>query len=78
MSTLRDGENSIQAPSLIDTGVTGFAFIDENFACRHHFHTYKLQVPQDLEVIDRRPIESGQITHITKISCQIGHHHKLL
>jgi len=53
MSTLHDGENSIQAPSLIDTGVTGFAFIDENFACQHHFHTYKLQVPQDLEVIDR-------------------------
>ena len=77
-STLRNGENSVQTPSLIDSGATGFAFIDENFARQHKFPLYKLRTPRDLEVIDGRPIESGQITHITKISCQIGNHYETL
>ena len=77
-ATLRDGETSVQTLSLIDSGATGFAFIDENFARQHNFPLYRLQTPRDLEVIDGRPIESGQITHITKISCQIQDHHEIL
>ena len=70
-ATLRNGDLSIQTSAMIDTGATGFAFIDENFVCQHKFPCYRLNPPRDLEVIDGRPIESSQITHPTKISCQI-------
>jgi len=63
---------------MIDTGAMGFAFIDENFVHQHKFPCYRLNPPQDLEVIDGRPIESGQITHLTKISCQIQDHTEML
>jgi len=63
---------------MIDTGAMGFAFIDENFVCQHNFPCYRLNPPRDLEVIDGRPIESSQITHPTKISCQIQDHTEML
>jgi len=63
---------------MIDTGTTGFAFIDENFVRQHNFPRYRLNPPRDLEVIDERPIESGQITHLTKISFQIQDHTEML
>ena len=77
-ATLRNGDHSIQTPAMIDTGATGFAFIDENFVRQHKFPRYRLNPPRDLEVIDGRPIESGQITHLTKISCQIQDHTEML
>ena len=63
---------------LTDTGATGFAFIDENFVRQHKFPRYRLNPPRDLGVIDGRPIESGQITHLTKISCQMQDHTEML
>jgi hypothetical protein len=54
-ATLRDGETSVQTLSLIDSGATGFTFIDENFARQHNFPLYRLQTPRDLEVVDGRP-----------------------
>jgi len=77
-ATLRNGDHSIHTPAMIDTGATGFAFIDENFVRQHKFPRYRLNPPRDLEVIDGRPIESGQITHLTKISCQIQDHTEML
>ena len=44
-ATLRNGDNSIQTPAMIDTGATGFAFIDENFVRQHKFLRYKLNPP---------------------------------
>jgi len=77
-ATLHNGDHSIQTPAMLDTGATGFAFIDENFVRQHKFPRYRLNPPRDLEVIDRRPIESGQITHLTKISYQIQDHTEML
>jgi len=77
-ATLRNGDHSIQTSAMIDTGASGFAFIDENFVCQHNFPHYRLNPPQDLEVINGRPIASGQIMHLTKISCQIQDHTKTL
>jgi len=77
-ATLRNGDHSIQTPAMIDTGTTGFAVIDENFVHQHKFPHYRLNPPRDLEVIDGRPIESSQITHLTKISCQIQDHTETL
>jgi len=77
-ATLRNGDHSIQTPAMTDTGAMGFAFIDENFVRQHQFPRYRLNPPRDLEVIDGRPIEFGQITHLTKISCQIQDHTEML
>jgi len=77
-ATLRNGDHSIQTPAMIDTGATDFAFIDENFVRQQKFPRYRLNPPRDLEVIDGRPIESSQITHLTKISCQIQDHTEML
>jgi len=77
-ATLCNGDHSIQTPAMIDTGATGFAFIDENFVRQHKFPSYRLNPPQDLEVINGRPIESGQITHLAKISCQKQDHTEML
>jgi len=77
-ATLRNGDHSIQTPAMIDTGAMGFVFIDENFVRQHKFSRYGLNPPKDLEVIDGRPIESGKITHLTKISCQIQDHTEML
>jgi len=51
-ATLCNGDHSIQTRAMIDTGATGFAFIDENFVCQHKVPRYRLNPPRDLEVID--------------------------
>jgi len=76
--TLRNGDHSIQTPTMIDTGTTGFTFIDENFVRQHKFPRYRLNPPRNLEVIVGQPIESGQITYLTKITCQIQDHTETL
>jgi len=77
-ATLRNGDHSIQTPAMIDTGATGIAFIDENFVRQHKVPCYRLNPPQDLEVIDGQPTESSQITDLTKISCQIHDNTEIL
>jgi len=51
-ATLRNGDHSIQTSTMIDTGATGFAFIDENFILQYNFPHYRLNPSRDLEVID--------------------------
>ena len=53
--------------ALVDCGATGYAFVDEEFARDQNFPLFKLKKPHCREVIDGRPIESGLITHITKL-----------
>jgi len=63
---------------MIDTGAMGFAFINENFVHEYNLPSYTLNPSRDLEGIDGRPIESCQITNITKICCQIQDHMEML
>jgi len=77
-ATLRNGDHSIQTPAKIDTGTTGFAFIDKNFVRQHKFRHYTLNPARDLELIDGRSIESGKITHLTEISWQVQDHTEML
>jgi transposase InsO family protein/predicted aspartyl protease len=72
--TLQDNEKSFQSHALIDCGATGYAFIDEDFARRKQLPLYKLHTPRTLTVIDGRPVESGAITHITKLRLLIKEH----
>ena len=70
----RDSSNVIPCFTLLDDGTTGFAFMDEAFAHRHQFPLIPLKKPHDLEVIDGRPVVSGQITHIVRAKLQIRNH----
>ena len=58
----------------LDDGVTGFALMDEAFTHRHQFPLIPLKKLRDLEVMDGRPIVSGQITHISHAELQIRNH----
>ena len=69
-----DSSKVIPCFTLLDDGATGVAFMDEVFARRHQFPLIPLKKPRDLEVIDRRPVVSGQITHIVRAKLQIRNH----
>ena len=75
---LDDNETRIPTHALVDCGATGYTFIDEEFVRHHKFPLYKLQNPRVLEVIDGRPIESGTITHMTKLRMIIDKHQEEL
>lgn len=75
---ITNGDKTVETPALIDCGATGFAFIDEEFVRQHNLPTYQLRTPRALEVIDGRPIASGDITHMVKIPIAIGGHYETL
>jgi len=62
----------------IDCGATGIAFIDQDFARHHQIPLQELKEMKHVEVIDRRPIESGDITHIAKVGMKIQDHREQL
>ena len=64
----------LEVHALIDCGASGFAFVDEEFAHQQNFPLSTLKTPQVVEVIDGRPISSGDITQIAKIPMTIGEH----
>jgi hypothetical protein len=68
----------IQTHALIDTGCSGFAFIDETFARHNNLPFLPLKSPRTLEVIDGRPISSGQITHLCYLPLTIDSHHETI
>ncbi len=69
-----DQGNRIRSYALIDSGATGFAFIDKEFAFSQGLPLYSPQDPRELEVIDGRPIESGRVTAMTKVKLTIDKH----
>lgn len=60
--SLLDEDTAITLKALIDYEASKFAFVDKNFACQHNNSVFKLKINSSLEVIDGRPIESGDIT----------------
>lgn len=72
--TLSNNENIIHTHALIDTGASGYAFIDENFARHHKIPLSPLRTPRHLEVIDGRAVSSGQITHLARLGLTIKEH----
>ena len=71
---IEDSLRRLDSHGLIDCGTSGFAFIDDNYAQRHHLPRYSLKEPRRLEVIDGRPIDSGNLTHIVKVGLDINGH----
>jgi len=76
--TIVDNHNEIRSHALLESGATGYAFIDKAFAERNNFPLFELKEPRPLTVIDRRPVSSGAITHITKIGLLINNHHEMI
>ena len=72
------GNKTIATHALIDFGVTGIAFIDEDFTRHHQLPLTPLQYPRSPEVIDGRPISSGDITHLANTHLSILEHHEAL
>ena len=70
----RLGTNPAYEPTLCDTGATGFAFIDAGYSQLHNLPRYQLDVPRSVDVINGRPIVSGDITHAVKLPLTIGNH----
>jgi predicted aspartyl protease len=72
--TINDQGNETRSHVLIDSGATGFAFVDEEFAISSSLPLYSPKEPRELEVIDGRPIESGLVTAFTKVKLTIDKH----
>jgi len=68
------GDKTIASHALIDCGATGVAFVDEDFARHHQLPLTPLKYPRALEVIDGRPISSGDITHTANTTLSIHEH----
>jgi hypothetical protein len=72
--SLTVNNQEISTHALIDWGDTGIAFIDQDFARHHQIPLLELKEKKQVEVIDRRPIESGDITQIAKVGMIIQQH----
>jgi hypothetical protein len=69
--SLTVNNQEIPTHALNDCGATGIAFMDQDFARHHQIPLQELMYKQKVEVIDRRPIQSGDITHIAKVGIKI-------
>jgi len=74
---LSNKSNKISSKALIDTGASGFAFIDADFVSHNKLPQIPLDSPQKLEVIDGRPISSGHITHTSYMDLSINGHSEM-
>jgi hypothetical protein len=76
--SLTANNQAIPTHALIDCGATDIAFMDQDFARHHQIPLQELKEMKQVEVIDGRPIESGDITHIAKVGMQIQEHKEQL
>jgi len=76
--TIVDNHNEIRFYALIDSGATGYAFIDKAFAEPYNFCLIEISEPRRLIVIDGRPLSSGAITHMTTIGLSIKTHLEMI
>jgi hypothetical protein len=64
----------IPTHALNDCGARGIAFMDEDFACHQQIPLQEQKERKQFEVIDGRPIESEDITHIANGGMKIQDH----
>ena len=76
--TITDAKRKLDTHTLVDCGASGFSFVDGEFVRQHNLPLFTLAEPRRLEVIDGRPIDSGDITHIVKIGLNVGGHRETL
>jgi hypothetical protein len=68
----------IPTHALIDCGATCIAFMDQDLAHHHQIPLQELKGKKQVEVINRGPIESEDIMHITKVGMHIQEHKEQL
>ena len=69
--TLTVNNQEIPTHALIDCRTTGIAYMDQDFARHHSIPLQELKANKQVKVIDGRPIESGDISHIAKVGMMI-------
>ena len=72
--SITSDKNRFDSRALVDCGATGFTFIHKQIASQRNLPRYKLRVPRALEVIDGRPILSGDVTEPVRITLEISGH----
>ena len=72
--TLTLNAQQIPTHTLINCRVTGITFMDQIFALHYSIPLQELMETRQIQVIDRRPIESGDIAHIAKVDMTVQHH----
>jgi hypothetical protein len=72
--TLTVNDQEIPTYALIDCRAMGIALMDHDFACHRQIPQQELKERKPIEVIDGRPIESRDITHIAKVGMKMKHH----
>ena len=75
---LKDSNLQLRTHALVDCRATGYVFIDEDYLRHHNIPLYRLKTPRSLEVIDARPIECGDVTHLSKLTITIDKHTETL
>jgi hypothetical protein len=78
LTSLTVNNQEIPTHALIDCGATGIAFMDQDFARHPQIPLQELKEQKKVEVIDGRPIESGDITHIANVGMKIQEHKEQL
>lgn len=71
-----NGENYVNTYAMLDSGASGYAFIDSTFARTHSLPLTKLQYPRRLDVVDGRAVSSGSITHVATMKLDIAAHYE--
>ena len=75
---LRRFQNRIKALILVDSGASGYSFIDQDFARFHNFPLHQLKYPRRLSGFDGQLALTGNITHIAEVTMDLnGHVEKL-
>jgi len=72
--TLMVNDQEIPMYALINCGAMGIAFMDQDFARHHRIPLQKLKEKNQVEVIDGKAIESGDITHIAEVGMYVQDH----
>jgi hypothetical protein len=72
--SLTVNNQEIATYALSDCGATGIAFMDQDFAHHHQIPLQESKQKKQVEVIDGRPIQSGDIKHIGKVGIKIQDH----
>jgi hypothetical protein len=72
--TLTVNNQEVPTHALIDCGATGIAFEHQDYAHHHQIPQRGLKEKRQVEVIDGRPIESGDISLIAKVGMKVQDH----
>ncbi|KAH0606111.1 uncharacterized protein H6S33_003772, partial [Morchella sextelata] len=73
-SVSQNPDSFIPTYALIDTEASGYAFIDESFVRHNNLAMTPLRKSRQVDVMDGRPIQSGEITHIVNVLLDIHGH----